>query len=315
MLPEARDRDANRVTPGTAARESNHSGRVGGGAAPAPGPGLVNTQQSARATAFRLENTAESRAIRRATKCRHRTITRARLLDEAVHLGGRRGRWLFVTLTYRDDEQWHAGDVRLFMQCMREWYRRRGVPLVNCWVMELTQRGRPHYHVVLWIPRHLHLPKPDKRGWWRKGLTRTETARNPVGYLAKYASKVPSYSAETELMHLYPKRCRISGGSCFKGDSGREWRYWIAPAWARDGLAPGTDLRRAKGGGYVVVSTGELLRSPWQYQGLSPDGKHLVFTVRDDGLAPAAPGRFSNDRTNVGGSSWQSLSSSEATQW
>jgi hypothetical protein len=268
------------------------SGPVGAAVGGPPAPGLVNTEQRPRDYGLTLENTVEARTLRRAVKCRHRTLTRARLLDEAVHRGGRRGRWLMVTPTYRDDADWHAGDVRQLLRCIRDWYRHQGQALRYCWVMELTKRGRPHYHLLLWVPRHLHLPKADNRGWWRKGMTRTEVARNPVGYLAKYASKLPCYSPDTDLMHLYPKGCRISGGSAFAEAAGAEWRYWIAPAWARDGLAPGTDLRRAEGGGYVIVATGELRLSPWRYLGMSADGKYLRFVVRDDGLHPAAPGHF-----------------------
>ena len=33
------------------------------------------------------------------------------------------------------------------------------------------------------------MPKADKQGWWRHGMTNTVPARSPVGYLCKYTSK------------------------------------------------------------------------------------------------------------------------------
>lgn len=285
------------------------SGRLGGPAEPVPqAPGLVNTKQSARATALTLENSPESNARRRAARCSNRTVTRARLHDESVHKGGRRGRWLLVTPTYRDESTWHPGDIRDCLHRMREWARRLGVKLSYAWVMELTKRGRPHYHLIVFLPRHLHLPCFDKRGWWRKGLTKTEVARNPVGYLAKYASKgFGACDPETDLEYLYPRGARISGGSVVDPAQRPEWSYWSAPRWARERCEGVTHLRRVAGG-FVVVDTGEYLASPWRFVGISPDGKHLLFVVRDDGLTPAAPGHLSATE-RLRRSSWQSLSS------
>jgi hypothetical protein len=58
------------------------------------------------------------------------------------------------------------------------------------WVIEWTKAGKPHYHVLIWLPQLAKLPKPDQAGWWSKGMTRTERIRAAgVGYIAKYASK------------------------------------------------------------------------------------------------------------------------------
>lgn len=287
MLPEASQRHANRSrgakpTPGTHASIAL-SGPAGGRAAPPRGPGLVHREQVARESLLLLENTAEARGRRRAARCHHRTVTRARLFAERVQRGGRRGRWLMVTFTYRDGVKWQASHTAEFWHRCRQWYRRQGVQLHYLWAMELTGRGRPHYHALIWIPRHLMLPTPDKRGWWPHGMTRTEVARNAVGYIAKYASKNLGGNPcnDEGLEYRFPRSARICGGSQLAADQGVEWRYWIAPRWARDLVPMCTDLRRAPGGGYFVPDTGELLSSPWRFLGVSPDGKHLQFMLRE----------------------------------
>lgn len=197
-----------------------------------------------------------------------------------------------VTTTYRDDASWDRDHMASFMHRIRQWYRRQGVPLRYCWTMELTKRGRPHYHLLLWVPRHLMLPTPDKRGWWPHGCTRTEVARNAVGYLAKYASKMGEANWVADLnddgthqWRAYPRHARICGGTVLQGDQGREWRYWTAPRWARERVALGQDLRRVSGG-YVDVSTGEMHPTPWRYVGKSPCGKWLLFEPAGPPLEP-----------------------------
>ena len=279
------------TAPGLASRPPTHDRASGGPKAPAGGPdaaggpGLVHTQQVARADALTLENTAEARSHRRAARCKQRTITRARLLDEGVQRGGFRGRWLMVTFTYRDDVKWEARHAAEFWHRARQWFRRQKVELRYTWTMELTGRGRPHYHALVWIPRHLMLPQPDRRGWWSCGMTRTEVARNAVGYLAKYASKAvagnPCDGDGNEMR--FPRGARISGGSQLRGEARTEWRFWTAPKWARDRISPDgqvTDVRRVPGG-YLEVATGEIHRPPWRFLGLSADGKQLLFAPRE----------------------------------
>jgi hypothetical protein len=256
------------------------SGRPGAAVGGPAAPGLVHTQQVARESGLTLENTAEARTHRRAQRCGHRTITRARLLDQAVRKGGRRGRWLMVTFTYRDGTAWSPEHMAEFWHRCRQWYRRQGVPLRYTWTMELTARGRPHYHALVWVPRHLMLPTPDKRGWWRCGMTRTEVARNAVGYLAKYASKgTGGYCNAQGVEHRFPRHARISGGTKLTGDQAAEWQYWTAPRWARELVEPLTALRRVSGG-YLDPGSGEVLLSPWRFVGLSADGKILRFEPR-----------------------------------
>lgn len=182
-----------------------------------------------------------------------------------------------VTTTYRDSVDWEPGHIRATLHRMREWGRRCGVRLRYTWVMELTKRGRPHYHLLVFLPRHLHLPRMDSRGWWAHGMTKTEVARNAVGYLAKYASKAFGIiDPNTDQEYLFPRGARICGGTVVDLEDRPEWRHWCAPKWARDRVQPLTDLRRVPGG-YVEPDTGQFHASPWRYLGVSPDKKLLLF--------------------------------------
>ena len=79
-----------------------------------------------------------------------------------------------VTLTYREDVEWSPRQVSGYLKCVREWARRKDIFIHYVWVLELTKRGRPHYHVLFWLPKGVSMPKADKQGWWKHGMTRSE---------------------------------------------------------------------------------------------------------------------------------------------
>lgn len=163
-----------------------------------------------------------------------------------------------VTLTYREVDGWHAQHVKRFLDHVRKWmHRRHGGALRYTWVAELQQRGAVHYHVLVWLPRGLTMPMPDKQGWWTHGVTRVEWARNPVGYMVKYATK---FQGRTD----FPKGLRLHGSGGFEAE-GRDWRHWQAlPGWLRGQVGVGHRVARPLGGGFVLRSTGEVIRSPWR---------------------------------------------------
>lgn len=215
---------------------------------------------------------------------RQATITSARLALEASQSGGFRGRWLFLTLTYRDSVAWEPSHVRDFLRRARKWYLRLGVRMHYSWVMELTQRGIPHYHVVIFVPRHLLLPKADKRGWWPHGMSNTQVARNAVGYLAKYASKGVSPDVSdalaSEFVPQFPKGARICGNGGLTARGRVEYRFWMMPRWLREQLVRVQDVRRLKGGGFVCCETGEIIVSDWVFIGFTTGYKQLFFAKR-----------------------------------
>ena len=165
-----------------------------------------------------------------------------------------------VTLTYRDDVDWSPRQVSNYLKCVREWARRKGIFIHYVWVLELTKRGRPHYHVLFWLPRGISMPKADKQGWWRHGMTNTVPARSPVGYLCKYTSKGIDFDSWGKL----PRGGRLygHGGYTPKMRITRAWR--VAPAWVRE-LIDEIDGVKKVGAYWVNRVSGMGIRSPFTF--------------------------------------------------
>ena len=132
------------------------------------------------------------------------------------------------------------------------------------------------------------MPKPDKRGWWAHGMTRTEVGRNAVGYLAKYASKLFDVQSQsigdnntdgTVTWRRFPKHARICGGGGL-GEARAALRYWMTPRWFRERITNVCDVRRIRGG-YCIRSTGEIVESPWEFAGFSSCRRWLHFRLRE----------------------------------
>lgn len=179
-------------------------------------------------------------------------ITAARLHQEECP----RFRCCMLTLTYRPDADWSADHVSQLMQRIRVWLRRRGERLRYVWKLEATKAGKEHYHVLIWLPRGLTLPKPDKQRWWVHGMTRIEWVRKAVGYAAKYASKEEATS--------FVKGARMYGVGGHTGGFLLQRRWWRLPVWMRERVAPEDRAGRLHGGGWVARSTGECFASPWR---------------------------------------------------
>lgn len=196
------------------------------------------------------------RQASRLKKLRSSVLTAARL-----HLEQKR-KWkvAMLTPTYRPDAEWAPNQIAHLLRHIRKWLARKGVDFRYVWVQELTKKGRPHYHVLIWLPFGLTLPKPDKQGWWPHGWTKIEWARNAVGYIAKYASKGTDYQEHGQ----FAKGARLHGNGGLTGAALLEQRWWKLPAWLRpDALAEDRWSPR-KGGGYASKVTGETRQSPWE---------------------------------------------------
>lgn len=204
--------------------------------------------------------------LARAQRLRKSVITSARLHDQEAKKGSRRGAWYMLTLTYADGSSSGARDVSELLKRMRGHFngivsrarRFAGEVFRYLWVGELTQRGRPHYHVLIWVPKGIYFGKVDRRGWWPHGSSQIVKARNAVGYLAKYASKFTSIVAGA-----FPKGFRTHGCGGLDTESRRELRWWKAPLSAREALGPDADIRKCLGG-YFDKLTGEFWSSPWR---------------------------------------------------
>lgn len=179
------------------------------------------------------------------------------ILQHGYRTGGFRYRAVMLTLTYRDVDGWRSRHVADCVRHVRSWCARKGFRLGYLWVAELQKRGAVHYHVVLWLPKGLTLPKPDKQGWWPHGMTNIAWARKPVGYLAKYASK-------GEDVQKFPKGLRLHGRGGLDLEQRRYVSWWLLPRYVREVVKEvGEVVRRCTGGGWTVLSTGEWI-PPWQ---------------------------------------------------
>lgn len=210
--------------------------------------GLSKKEQVTRPRSRHLDQVSRIRRLRRVVK------GAADQLSAAHQRAGMRYRCAMVTLTYAPDVKWEARHITGYIKAVRQWLARRGHPMRYVWVAELQQRGAIHYHVLIWLPRGLTLPKPDKRGHWPHGSTRIEWARRPVGYLAKYATKLSQRAGGI------PRGTRIYGvGGC-----PIHLGWWRAPGWLREIADRGMTVRQRAGGWWCVEETAWAWRSPWR---------------------------------------------------
>lgn len=205
-------------------------------------------------------------------RMRSAVITSARLLDEDAKGRGKRARVAFITLTYRYVDGWLPTHFSKFIDCVRKWHKRRGIKLRYVFKAELQQRGAVHYHILFWLPPHLALPKPDKQGWWPHGFTFCEWARNPVGYIAKYASKAGGAIP-------FPKGLRYHGCGGLSARNADVRRWWSMPSWVRAVASIADRPFRAVGGGVCCRATGEHLDSP--YEVVSMDRHRVVIMKKE----------------------------------
>lgn len=242
----------------------------GGSAAEGRSPGLV-VQETSHAAVERLEiRGSDVRAILRGL-ARQRRLSRMRKTvlrfvdvarDGLSVPGFRPPELVMVTLTYADADAWEPRHISTFVQRVAEWLERRGHSYAYAWVLEMQQRGAPHYHVLFWLPAGVRLPKPDVCGprqrapLWPFGMTRVEFARSP-GYIVKYTSKGD--------VAPFPFRARLFG----VGASVRDWRRiarWGAmPRWIRDLSTEGDVISRLCHVGWLNRMTGEVYESPWRF--------------------------------------------------
>lgn len=220
----------------------------------ASAPGLVSSHTSGT-QAGSIEIDRHQTRLKRLC----RSIVTAARMHEHELLGLARHKPAMLTLTYREVGAWHPRHISDLLRLTRQWLSRRECRFRYVWVAELQQRGALHYHVVIWLPRGLSLPKPDKQGWWPHGSTRIEWARQPVGYLVKYASKLDS-----KVGIGFPAGARLHGHGGLE-DFGRSVAQWFnLPTWAREVCDLAGRAVRRKGVGLVDRQSGVCLPSPWR---------------------------------------------------
>lgn len=245
---------------------------VCGGAAPA---GLVSISTSPTQTDKCL-NLATLQL--RVTRLRRAIKYSAELASEIQGLKA-----IMVTLTYAKVNTQEPRHISDFLESAGVYLRRRGHQFRYCWVGELQGRGALHYHVIVWLPRGVTLPKPDKRGWWPHGTTKIEWARSGIGYLVKYASKLRSKIADDDTA-TFPKGYRMHGAGGLDRERRERRSFHMLPAWIRNVSTLADKVRRSVGGGFTHKTTGEHFASPYKLAcfrivpGIGP-----VLTVRHTG--------------------------------
>lgn len=223
---------------------------------------IVRSAEKRRTTPRKVQGVPEGaipidREKSRLTRLRCSVLTAARLHVQE------KSKWKVAMLTLTYDMKrfkWEPGQISSVVRHIRQWLARKGHEMRFVWVMEFQKNGNPHYHLLLWLPFGLTVPKPDKRGWWPWGWTKIEWARNAVGYIAKYASKGDS-------LHQPEKGARMHGNGGLTGVALLEQRWWRLPGWLRERVEPSDCVKRrptGTGGGFFHPDTGEVYESPWE---------------------------------------------------
>lgn len=199
------------------------------------------------------------RKASRLKKMQRGVLTAARLFQGEG--GGRFDAWM-VTCTYRPSEHYSPRHITGAVRAMREWCKDRGLTFRYVWVLEQHKSGKIHYHVCIWLPKGVRCPQWDRKGFWSHGMTNTILAQFAPGYLAKYVSKgVTAFGTDDPVPT--PKGARLHGRGGLSDVSLVEWRFWLAPKWAREAAKWGSDLKRVAGG-YVCRVTAEFFATPYE---------------------------------------------------
>lgn len=185
-------------------------------------------------------------------RARYATLTAARLHQLE------RPNWsaTFCGLTYAPGNSWSPKDISKFMDKVRRWCDFHGIEFRYLWVAEMQKRGVIHYHLIVFHPKKLSFPKPDKQGWWPHGSTNRSTGiKRAPAYMAKYLSKGD--------IAAFPKGARTYASGGLQGTAQLEMRWWKLPTWVRELVTPDDRAKRVLGG-FVNRSTSEIMVTPWR---------------------------------------------------
>lgn len=181
---------------------------------------------------------------------------------------------MFTTLTYARDFSWSPLQISRAIGAYRDWCRRRGIQCRAVWSFEYgSERGRPHYHVLHWVPGKHLVPQWDLRGWWPHGMSQTvKVLRDAVGYVAHYEA-----GDQGECAPGWDTKGARTYGLVGLGVEGRRFvRWWLLPQWLQELTTP-EDPPRRRGCGFWLVN-GRLCRGPWEFAGFA-DGKVVLRRV------------------------------------
>lgn len=193
------------------------------------------------------------------------------------HLSGKNYVPWLCSLTYRDVDGWNPNDIRFFLNRVRAYLARRGLPFIYVWVAELQKRGALHYHVMIWLPKNFKLPRFARFGWWDHGFTDQRIAQKAVGYLMKYISK-------DETKNKFPRGVRIYGYGGASVEVKRRIRFFRCNQSIRNDITKSgltyrdVDMRKVTGGKCDIL-TGWFFQSQWKVYFLR--GLPMFFRVHE----------------------------------
>jgi hypothetical protein len=197
---------------------------------------------------------------RRIRRMRRVVISSADAARSVLETSGFRYQAWFVTLTYRSDGLWTGKHISDYLRRVRNRAADEGVSLRYQWVLELTKRGRPHYHVIWWVPYGYKLEKADQVGDWRWGFTNTALSIRPVGYVVKYASK----GGDSCQSGSIPKGARLFGVGGGNGVEKHIAHRAGLPMWLESQLHEEDRARRVPRLGWVGTVSGQVFASPFR---------------------------------------------------
>jgi len=183
-------------------------------------------------------------------------------------------------LTYKYPGHWSPEHISSYIEKISARLRRRGKRFAYVWTLE-EKDGRYHYHVVWLLSHRQQLPHPTRKpdhgdtpwihGW--AGSRRALDITRTIYYVAKTKSK-----------ENLPASARIFGTGGNSAEAKQVARWYALPMWLREKVGIGETVKRASGGGYYSVGTGEIWRSPWIFtlEQTGPARWKPVFTRRHD---------------------------------
>lgn len=201
-------------------------------------------------------------------------VSAANLVESSLQERGIRYRAAFVHLTYAPGTAYSPLQIAQALKNLRGWCHRRGYWFQYVWRLEFGERnGRLHYHIVVWLPRGVKMPKWDKQGWWPYGMTRMEWAHRPVGYLAKYASKAAACPSD----EFDTTGARWWGVGGLSAAMKLSLRITMAPGWVRKIWKAmddaGAIVKRLPFGWWLIG--GWEFRTPWEMVGMEAGGARV----------------------------------------
>jgi len=179
----------------------------------------------------------------------------------SVEVMGCRGA-LMLTLTFRDGSREQAlGAIRRFLKAFRKVYGRFKV----FWWAELQRRGAVHYHVL--VVDAPFIPDRGLASLWPHGYVaaRWFDGHRGFSYALKYARKLrKAYQQDYVLFSVLYKGFRVYSHTRLTDTVARAFKL---PAWLREWVWHFGELPRRVPGGWEFPSSGQVVTTPWRFDG------------------------------------------------